>query len=102
MTLDTKNLLNWGTWFRGIILVLLGIATYYLLFYVVSILAIIQFIITLVSGSQNQQLKGFGDMLATFISDSVYYITYATDTPPAPFDQLKTEKKVVNKTKKGK
>ena len=41
-------------------------------------------------------------MLATFIADSVYYITYATDTPPAPFDQLKTEKKVASKTKKGK
>ncbi|MEE2770419.1 MAG: DUF4389 domain-containing protein [Pseudomonadota bacterium] len=98
MTLDTKNLLNWGTWFRGIIIVLLGVATYYLFYYVVSILAIIQFVITLVSGSQNEQLKGFGDMLATFISDSVHYITYASDTPPAPFDQFKVEKKI----KKGK
>ena len=102
MTLDTKNLLNWGTWFRGVIILLLGIATYYLLYYVVGILALIQFIITLVSGSQNQQLKGFGEMLSTFISDSIYYITYTTDTPPAPFDQLKTEAKDKPKDKKGK
>ena len=102
MTLDTKNLLNWGTWFRGVILLLLGIATYYLFVYVVSILAIIQFVITLISGSQNQQLKGFGEMLSTFIADSVHYITYTTDTPPAPFDQLKVETKVKPKEKKGK
>tara|TARA_X000000950_G_scaffold257620_1_gene324288 strand:+ start:381 stop:677 length:297 start_codon:yes stop_codon:yes gene_type:complete len=98
MTLDTKNILNWGTWFRGIILVLLGIATYYLLYYVVSILAIIQFVVSLLTGSQSQQLKGFGEMLANFMSDSIQYITYASDTPPAPFDQFKLDKK----TKKGK
>lgn len=98
MTLDTKNLLNWGTWFRGVILVLLGIATYYLLFYVVSILAVVQFLITLVSGSQNAQLKGFGEMLAGFMSQAIHYITYSSDAPPAPFDQLKVDKK----PKKGK
>lgn len=89
MTFDTKHLLNWATWFRGIVIVLLGIALYYLLYYVVSVLALIQLVLTLILGAKNPQLQGFGAMLADFMSASLRYVTFASDDPPPPFDQIK-------------
>lgn len=89
MTFDTKHLLNLSTWLRGVVVVLLWIALYYLLYYVVSILAILQLVLTLLMGSKNQQLVSFGSMLTDFMSASLKYITYVSDDPPAPLDQLK-------------
>lgn len=89
MTFDTKHLLNWATWLRGIVIVLLGIALYYLLYYVVSVLALIQLVLTLILGAKNPQIQGFASMLTDFMAASLRYVTFVSDDPPPPFDQIK-------------
>lgn len=98
-----ENLKNWSLWLRGVFILILAVATYYLLSYVVFIIALVQFIIKFVAGQPNQSLMSFGQAITDYITKSMAYMTFTSDEPPAPFDQINFDSKKKSKTsdKKG-
>lgn len=57
----------------------------YVLLWLIFALAILQWVVSLVAGSRNQQLADFGARLGIYLRDIVRYLTAASDTLPFPF-----------------
>ena len=80
-TIDNKE-----KWYRGL---------YMLLFLfimgftkgLVFVISIIQFIILVASGEVNEQLQRFGQGLATYLYDTVQFLTFNSEQKPFPFSE---------------
>ena len=93
-----ENLKNWSLWLRGVFILILGVATYYLLTYVIFLIAFVQFVVRFVMGHPNQYVSSFGHAITDYITKSIEYMTFASDEPPAPFDQIAMDTKKKAKT----
>ena len=82
-----KNVKDKDTWLRFVYLVMFGVV-----FYLCSLLAfatsVFQFLAKLFSGSSFEGLSEFGDQLATYVSQVIRYLTFASDEKPFPFAPL--------------
>ncbi len=71
-------------WFRGLYMLLflfiMGFAKGLIFF-----ISAIQFIILVATGEANEQLKLFGQGLATYLYDTVQFLTFNTEQKPFPF-----------------
>jgi nitrogen fixation-related uncharacterized protein len=81
-----SNLTSRHHWLRFLFMVLFAV-----LLQVASLvmwaLVAVQFLWALISGSDNDQLRRFGHSLATFIFDSLQFLTYNTERKPFPFSE---------------
>lgn len=85
MNEDTKaNLLNGDTWIRLLYMVLfallLGLARL-----VILCVALLQFVLVLITGKPNQQLLELGQGTAKWAFQAFLFITYNSDVKPFPF-----------------
>ena len=80
-----KNLKSKPTWLRFLFMVFYAIA--FNVAAMVGILIVVTgFLVVLFTGQPNDKLQRAGQVLATFLSDIVRYLTYNTETKPFPFD----------------
>ncbi len=80
-----KNLKSKPTWLRFLFMVFFMIA--FNVAAMVGLLVVVTgFVIVLFTGEPNDKLRKAGQVIATFLSDIVRYLTYNTETKPFPFD----------------
>ena len=53
---------------------------------VVSIVVFVQFLLVLVTGSDNENLRNLGQGLGKWIYQTVMFLTFNTESKPFPFD----------------
>jgi hypothetical protein len=71
-------------WMRGLLMLLMGICHQLagtLMFFV----ALIQFLLTLLSDASNPRLRSFGRTLGLYQAQIACFESFATDEPPFPF-----------------
>lgn len=63
----------------------------YLAFWVIVLLAIVQFIVTLVSGEPSEDLLRFSKNLAVYMKQICSYLGFVSDEKPCPFSPFPNE-----------
>lgn len=90
---DTENSNDTGSgkstgerriWERALYMVLFGFVGYFT-FWVVVLIAIVQFIVTLVSKEPNEDLRSFSRNLAEYLKQITAWLGYVSDEKPCPF-----------------
>jgi hypothetical protein len=71
-------------WLRGLLMILMGLA-YQLSVTVLFFIAVIQFVIALVSDKPNPRLSSFGRSLGRFQSQIANFVSFASEDVPFPF-----------------
>ncbi|MGB4360422.1 MAG: DUF4389 domain-containing protein [Rhodoferax sp.] len=71
-------------WLRGLLMILMGLA-YQLSGTVLFFIAVIQFVIALVSDKPNPRLSWFGRSLGRFQSQIANFVSFAREDVPFPF-----------------
>jgi len=71
-------------WIRALFMILFGLL-YSLAGTVVIVVAVFQFVITLLGGTPNPRLLAFGRSLAVYIQQLVQFQTFNTEQKPFPF-----------------
>lgn len=81
-----KTLINSETWIRFAYMLLftfLLMAARLIIFMVV----VVQFLIVLVSGTDNENLRNLGQGLGKWVYQTVMFLTFNSDNKPFPFDE---------------
>lgn len=71
-------------WIRGLFMLLMALV-FHLSGTLLFIVAIMQFVLTLLNGMPNARLLSFGRHLGTYIRQIVGFLTFASDEIPFPF-----------------
>ena len=71
-------------WIRGLFMLLMALV-FHLSGTLLFIVAIIQFVLTLLNGMPNARLLSFGRHLGSYIRQIVSFLTFASDEIPFPF-----------------
>ncbi|MDC0953263.1 DUF4389 domain-containing protein [Porticoccaceae bacterium] len=54
---------------------------------VITLVVIVQFLLVLVTGSDNENLRNLGQGLGKWVYQTVMFLTFNTDSKPFPFDE---------------
>jgi nucleoside recognition membrane protein YjiH len=73
-------------WMRGLFMLLMSIA-YQLTGTLVCFVAVVQFIMVLLTGTPNVYLLAFGRSLARYLHQVVDFLTFAAEAMPFPFSE---------------
>ncbi|MDA8978485.1 DUF4389 domain-containing protein [bacterium] len=86
MTDNKGTLSNSNTWVR---LAYMFVFTLLLMAarLVITLVVIVQFLLVLVTGSDNENLRNLGQGLGKWVYQSVMFLTFNTDSKPFPFDE---------------
>lgn len=79
---ETKTRRN--IWLRGLLMILMGLA-YQLAGTLLFFVAMIQFVLTLLSDAPNSRLMAFGCSLGHYQGQIANFVSFATEEPPFPF-----------------
>lgn len=82
------------TWERALYMLLYGVLGYFA-FWAIILLAVIQFIVKLVTDEPNEDLRGFSGNLAVYLRQAADYMTFVSDDkifPFAPFPKTDEQK----------
>lgn len=71
-------------WLRGLLMVLMALA-YQLASTLLFFLALIQFVLALLSDGPNPRLMAFGRSLGRYQGQVADFVSFATEAPPFPF-----------------
>jgi hypothetical protein len=71
-------------WMRGLLMILMAL-TYQLVSTLLFFVALIQFVLTVVSDSPNARLMALGRSLGRYQRQVADFVSFATDEPPFPF-----------------
>ena len=71
-------------WLRGLMMILMGLA-YQLASTLLFLVAIIQFLLAVVSDAPNNRMMAFGRSLGSFQGQIASFVSFATEEPPFPF-----------------
>ena len=71
-------------WLRGLLMILMGLA-YQLASTLLFFVALIQFVLALLSDAPNSRLTGFGRSLGRYQGQIANFVSFATEEPPFPF-----------------
>ncbi len=107
-----KNLGAKEKWIRFLFMILFAIVNYFVQM-VIGVVALVQFIIILITGKANDNLLHFGSGVSAYVYHIMSFLTYGREEKPYPFSEwpvrkiedskLKTEKtKKIEKTEKKK
>ncbi len=80
----SKNVKSETQWLRGLFM-LLYFVVYEIAEMVVIFVAVLQFLFSIVTGNNNQNLRRFGSSLGKYAREIVDYITYNNESKPFPF-----------------
>jgi len=85
MKSETKqNLQDKSIWMR-ILYMLLFVLAYTAAEFVLGVVVLVQIIITLFTGSNNENLKNFGKQISLYVYDILCFLTFNTEEMPFPF-----------------
>jgi len=87
----SKNLKQSSSWYRIFSMLVLSLFVCLAVVPLIIVLAISQAVLTLLTGSNNQNLRYFGMEMADYVNQVLRYITYNSDREPYPF-AAKSEK----------
>lgn len=73
-------------WMRGLLMILMALA-YQLASTLLACVAIIQFVLALLSDAPNSRLMAFGRSLGRYQSQIADFVSFATKEPPFPFSE---------------
>jgi len=76
---DKRNI-----WMRGLLMILMALA-YHLASSILFVVAVIQFVLALLSGSPNARLLAFGRSLGLFLGQIANFGSFASEALPFPF-----------------
>jgi hypothetical protein len=79
-----SNLLSSKHWLR-LVFILLFAVLLYLASIVISVLVVLQFLFSLVTGQDNINIRQFGSSLSTYIYQTLKFLTYNSEEKPFPF-----------------
>jgi len=79
-----KNILSPSQWTRILFMVLYGLAWWLVTMLLIAIV-VIQALISLVTGRDNEGLRDFGESLVDYLQQVLSFLVYATDDKPWPF-----------------
>ena len=79
-----QNLTASETWLRGLFILLFAFLLAVARF-VTGAVVVIQFLFTVFTGQTNDNLRDFGASLASYIYQTLQFLTYNSDTKPYPF-----------------
>lgn len=85
-----QNLTASETWIRGFF-ILLFVFLLVIARMVTGAVVVIQFLFTVFSGRANENLRYFGASLASFIYQTLLFVTYNSDDKPFPFTPWPTQ-----------
>jgi hypothetical protein len=71
-------------WVRGLMMILMALA-YQLVSTLLLVVAVIQFVLMLVSNAPNARLSGLGRSLGRYQSQVADFVSFATEEAPFPF-----------------
>lgn len=71
-------------WMRGLLMILMAL-TYQLASTLLVCVAVIQFVLALVSDGPNSRLMGFGRSLGRYQAQIANFVSFATEEPAFPF-----------------
>ena len=84
-----ENAKNSDTWLRGLFILVFGVI-FYVLYGVIWLLVIFQFVTKVLTGALNQQLSDFSISLTRFAFQILRYITFQSEVRPFPFSSWPT------------
>lgn len=71
-------------WMRGLLMVVMALA-FQLASTLLGVLAVVQFVLTLVSEKSNARLSTFGRCLGHYLRQIAEFVSFATEDVPFPF-----------------
>ena len=80
------NLAKKQTWLRGLYMVLFAVI-YSVAEMVIAAVAILQFLLTLVTGKTNSRLLQFGRSLSLYVYQIMLFLTFNQEELPYPFSE---------------
>jgi hypothetical protein len=78
------NLQDRGVWVRGLYMVLFGVIMA-ITQWIVFLIAIVQFLCRLLSGTVNEELRTLGERIGEYLHQIVAFETFHTEERPYPF-----------------
>lgn len=81
-----KTLTNSETWIRFAYMLLFTLLVMAARL-IISMIVILQFLIVLISGQDNQNLRNLGQGLGKWVYQTVMFLTFNSDNKPFPFDE---------------
>ena len=76
-------------WIRGLFMLLMALA-YHVSGTVMFVVAVIQFVMTLLANKPNARLVSFGRSMGRYLQQIVIFLTFATEEMPFPFNDWPT------------
>lgn len=71
-------------WLRGLFMVLMAMA-FHLAATLLALLALVQFVLALLSGTPNARLRSFGQSLGQYLRQIADFVSFGTEELPFPF-----------------
>lgn len=81
-----KTLMSGETWIR-LAYMLLFILLLMAARLIITLVVVVQFLVVLVSGSDNENLRNLGQGLGKWVYQCVMFLTFNSDNKPFPFDE---------------
>ena len=81
-----KTLMTGETWIR-LAYMLLFILLLMAARLIITLVVVVQFLVVLVSGSDNENLRNLGQGLGKWVYQCVMFLTFNSDNKPFPFDE---------------
>ena len=72
-------------WLRGLVMILMAIA-FHISTTLLALVAIVQFVLALVSDTPNARLIAFGQSLGLYLSQIADFVSFGTEEVPFPFN----------------
>ncbi len=82
-----KNLMAKGTWTRGLYMLLFIVVNAFVRL-AIQLIALVQFLLSLMTSGPNPKLVELGQSLSKFAFQIMMFVTYNTDSKPYPFDEV--------------
>ena len=79
-----ENIKSEKQWLRGLFMILF-LVVYEIAEMVLVAVTLVQFLFSIITGSNNANLRQFGDSLAQFAQQTIAFLTYNSETKPFPF-----------------
>lgn len=79
-----ENVKNTDTWIRGVFIIIYGVI-FYLLFWILWVVVIFQFLMKVLLGNLNDNLMDFSGGLTRYAYQILQYVTFRSEERPWPF-----------------